>query len=66
MLKSIKNQSLFREQGLIDGIWCGSDSNENLSVLNPASGEVLGKIPNMGTSETKRAIYAAKNTTGGF
>ena len=66
MLKSIKNQSLFREQGLIDGVWCGSDSNENLSVLNPASGEVLGKIPNMGTSETKRAIYAAKNAWRGW
>ena len=66
MLKSIKNQSLFREQGLIDGVWCGSDANENLSVLNPASGEVLGKIPNMGTSETKRAIYAAKNAWRGW
>ena len=66
MLISIKNKSLFREQGLIDGIWCGSDSNRTLNVLNPASGEVLGTIPNMGTSETRRAILAAKNAWRGW
>ena len=66
MLMSIKNQSLFREQGLINGTWCGADSNQILNVLNPASGEVLGTIPNMGTSETRQAIYAAKNAWHGW
>jgi succinate-semialdehyde dehydrogenase/glutarate-semialdehyde dehydrogenase len=66
MLMSIKNQFLFREQGLIDGMWCGADANQILSVLNPASGDVLGTIPNMGTSETRRAIDAAKNAWRGW
>ncbi|MEY3528827.1 MAG: hypothetical protein RLZZ549_1314 [Pseudomonadota bacterium] len=61
MLKRLKNQSLFREEGLIDGVWSQSDSKKTLAVLNPANGEVLGIIPNMGAQETRRAILAAKS-----
>ena len=66
MLERLKNQSLFREEGLIDGVWSKADSNQTLSVLNPASGEVLGVIPKMGSTETGRAILAAKNAWRGW
>lgn len=51
--------SLFRQQAFIAGNWCDADDNGALSVTNPASGAVLGKIPNMGMSEARRAIDAA-------
>ena len=60
-LKLIKNQSLFREKGLIDGVWSNAESGDILKVLNPATGEVIGHIPKMGAMETKQAILAAKN-----
>jgi hypothetical protein len=31
MLKRLKNQSLFREEGLIDGVWSQSDSKKTLA-----------------------------------
>lgn len=51
--------SLFRQQAFIAGNWCDADDNNTLSVSNPATGAILGKIPNMGMSETQRAIDAA-------
>jgi succinate-semialdehyde dehydrogenase/glutarate-semialdehyde dehydrogenase len=55
----IKDQSLFREQCYIDGKWAAADSGKTIDVTNPATGAVLGTIPNMGATETRRAIEAA-------
>jgi len=46
-------------QGFIDGHWCGSDDGRDMPVHNPASGELLARVPAMGASETERAIAAA-------
>ncbi|MFZ0711097.1 MAG: NAD-dependent succinate-semialdehyde dehydrogenase, partial [Terrimicrobiaceae bacterium] len=43
------------------GQWCGADSGATLEVNNPATGEILGTVPKMGASETRRAIFAAKD-----
>ena len=51
---------LFREQCYIDGRWADADSGAVIEVTNPATGEVLGTIPKMGASETRRAIQAAE------
>lgn len=48
-----------REQNLIDGHWIGSDSGKTLEVTNPATDEVIAKVPDCGTAETRRAIDAA-------
>jgi len=55
----LKDPDLFRQRGTIDGIWCDADDGTTIDVTNPATGEVLGTIPQMGTSETRRAIEAA-------
>jgi len=49
-----------RQQGFIDGQWVDADSGETLAVTNPATGEQLGTVPNMGAVETRRAIEAAQ------
>ena len=49
-----------RQQGFIDGQWVDADSGETLAVTNPATGEQLGTVPNMGAAETRRAIEAAQ------
>ena len=59
-MKNLSRQDLFRQQTYIDGQWLDADSGETLEVTNPATGEVLGTIPNMGGAETHRAIEAAE------
>lgn len=55
----LKDQNLLRQQCYIDGSWQNADSGEVINVTNPATGEVIGTIPKMGTNETRRAIAAA-------
>jgi succinate-semialdehyde dehydrogenase/glutarate-semialdehyde dehydrogenase len=57
---SLKDPKLFREQIYIDGEWLDADSKKSFSVTNPATGEVLGKVPQAGAAETRRAIEAAE------
>jgi len=56
---NLKDPALFRQQCYIDGKWADADSGKTLPVSNPATGEILGTVPNMGAAETRRAIEAA-------
>jgi succinate-semialdehyde dehydrogenase/glutarate-semialdehyde dehydrogenase len=56
---SLKDPKLLRQQCYIDGRWVDADGGKTLAVTNPATGEVLGTVPNMGAAETRRAIEAA-------
>ncbi|MBE7637126.1 NADP-dependent succinate-semialdehyde dehydrogenase [Sneathiella sp. P13V-1] len=59
-LLALKDMSLFREQALINGEWVDADSGKSFEVTNPATGDVIGTVPEMGAAETKRAIDGAK------
>jgi len=56
---SLKDPKLLRQQCYIDGQWVDAEGGKTLAVTNPATGEVLGTVPNMGAAETRRAIEAA-------
>jgi succinate-semialdehyde dehydrogenase / glutarate-semialdehyde dehydrogenase len=56
---SLKDPKLLREQCYIDGDWIDADSRKSLPVTDPATGSVLGSVPNMGAAETRRAVEAA-------
>jgi len=58
MLK-LKDSSLLKEHCYVNGCWLVADSGQTISVINPATGQVIGAIPRMGTMETRRAIEAA-------
>ena len=49
----------FRAQCFINGAWVNADSGATLAVNNPATGEIIGHVPDMGANETRRAIEAA-------
>jgi succinate-semialdehyde dehydrogenase/glutarate-semialdehyde dehydrogenase len=55
----LNDPTLLRERCYIDGAWAAADDGSTLPVHNPATGATLGSIPNMGASETRRAIQAA-------
>ena len=57
---TLADPTLLRQQCLIDGQWRGQAGNATCDVTNPASGERLGTVPDMGASETKAAIDAAQ------
>ncbi|MCZ6887417.1 MAG: NADP-dependent succinate-semialdehyde dehydrogenase [Gammaproteobacteria bacterium] len=56
---SINDTTLLREQCYINGEWVDADSGETVAVTNKATCQVLGTVPKMGASETRRAIEAA-------
>jgi succinate-semialdehyde dehydrogenase/glutarate-semialdehyde dehydrogenase len=54
----LKDPALFRQAAYIGGEWVTGGST--LPVRNPANGEVVGTIPDLGADETRRAIDAAQ------
>lgn len=56
----ITTNPYFREQGYIDGLWCNAKNNETVDVIDPATGTLLGTVPNMATQEAIMAVDAAQ------
>ena len=54
---NLKDPSLLREQCLIDGQWVTSE--QQIHVINPATGERVASVPKMGAVQTRDAIEAA-------
>jgi succinate-semialdehyde dehydrogenase / glutarate-semialdehyde dehydrogenase len=54
----LKDIRLFREACYVDGQWIHG-SEATISVDNPATGEIVGKVPSLGAAETRQAIEAA-------
>ena len=63
---NLKDPALLRQRCYIDGRWQDADNGESIAVNNPATGELLGRIPKMGASETRRAIDAANAAFPGW
>jgi succinate-semialdehyde dehydrogenase/glutarate-semialdehyde dehydrogenase len=57
MRSSLKDAGLLREQAYVDGAWTGEAA---VAVTDPASGEVLARVPDLGAAETRLAIEAAR------
>ncbi|RPJ07325.1 MAG: aldehyde dehydrogenase family protein, partial [Deltaproteobacteria bacterium] len=62
----LKDPGLFRQHCLIDGEWVGAAGKEVIAVTNPASGETLGHVPNLGGEQTGQAILAAHRALSGW
>ena len=57
---NLKNKNLFTDKAFINGQWVDSDSGNSFIVTNPANGDTVGDVPDMGVAETRRAIAAAE------
>ncbi|MEN9866159.1 MAG: NADP-dependent succinate-semialdehyde dehydrogenase [Pseudomonadota bacterium] len=55
----LKDPTLLRQQAYVNGQWRDAESGKTITVTNPANGEVVGTIANMGASEARAAIEAA-------
>jgi len=45
--------------GYINGRWVGASTSEKIDVFNPATGDLLARVPNMAADETTAAVEAA-------
>lgn len=57
---SIADKRLLKMDAYINGQWVASDQRTTRDVTNPATGEVIARVANCGTAETRRAIEAAQ------
>lgn len=48
-MSSLQSTELFQQQAYINGQWLAAQSNATVPVSNPATGEEIGTIPNMGS-----------------
>ncbi|MFD2858208.1 aldehyde dehydrogenase family protein [Seohaeicola zhoushanensis] len=55
----LKDASLLRQAALIGSDWIAAGDGA-IAVTNPATGDVIGHVPNLGAAETNAAIAAAK------
>ncbi|MBF0250527.1 MAG: NAD-dependent succinate-semialdehyde dehydrogenase, partial [Alphaproteobacteria bacterium] len=55
----LSDAGLLRNRAYVGGAWVDADGGRVLTVTNPATGGVIGTVPDMGRDETARAIQAA-------
>jgi succinate-semialdehyde dehydrogenase/glutarate-semialdehyde dehydrogenase len=63
---TLSDPLLLRQQDYVDGRWIDADDGARIEVHNPATGASLGTVPRCGTSETRRAIEAARGAFPGW
>lgn len=55
----LRDPDLLRNRALIGGKWQDAANGATHPVVNPATRETIGTVPDMGVAETRRAIEAA-------
>ena len=55
----LKDPSLFKEDGFIDGQWLKAAHGASFAVNNPATNETIAQVANLGPAEAEQAIQAA-------
>lgn len=57
---ALTDPSLLKAKCYIDGQWVDADNGATLEVRNPATGTLLGTVPNLSATQTKIAIATAE------
>ncbi len=57
LLARLTRPDLLREQAYINGMWVGAEAV--IRVSNPATGTILGQVPDLGRKATEQAVTAA-------
>lgn len=61
MKLELNDMDLWRQQALVADTWCNADDGTVVDVRDPATGGIVGTVPRMGGTETRRAIEHAAN-----
>ena len=66
MALNLKDPSLLKQDGYIDGSWIASNSGKRFPVSDPANGRRLADVADCGLEETRRAIVSASKALPGW
>ncbi len=55
----MEENSLIRTEAYIDGAWVKAESGKTFAVTNPATGEVVASVTDLGREDVRKAIDAA-------
>src|ERR1700682_268681 len=55
----LRDADLLRTRAFVGGKWMDATNGATRQVMNPATREPIGTVPDMGAGETRRAIEAA-------
>ncbi|WP_422020079.1 NAD-dependent succinate-semialdehyde dehydrogenase [Roseibium sp.] len=56
----LNNPSLFRQSTLVGTRWIDANPDNGIAVKDPATGSIIGYVPDLGAVETNEAISAAE------
>jgi succinate-semialdehyde dehydrogenase/glutarate-semialdehyde dehydrogenase len=62
----LADRSLLKSQALVGGAWISAENGKTVTVQNPATGEKIVVVPDLGVAETRRAIEAAHRAYAGW
>jgi len=65
MIPHLKDNRLFRQAALVAGNWV-APGPDAIDVRNPATGEIIGRVPKLGATEARAAIEAAQAAQAGW
>lgn len=65
-IPSIDESLLTNGSQLIGGQWVGGATGENISVFNPATGQVIAQIPRGNAEDVEHAVQAAEEALPGW
>ena len=60
MQNLLSNPQLFQEKCYLNGNWVDSEAQPPIRVINPATQETIGTVPNMGADQTRETIIDAE------
>ena len=61
----LNNPELLQSRCWLDGRWVG-DNKQQVEVLDPATGEAVGRVPDLGRDEARAAVDAAQRAWPGW
>ncbi len=65
-MKGLKDERLFRSRAYMNGQWVAATDGKTFPVTNPATGEVLTTVPDLGVADTRVAIEMANTALPGW
>jgi succinate-semialdehyde dehydrogenase/glutarate-semialdehyde dehydrogenase len=57
----LRNPALLRQAALVGGLWIDVEGRQAIDVTDPATGDVIGRVPSLGAAETRQAISVAQS-----
>lgn len=60
MTLKLKDSRLFKTQAYIDGQWVSGYQGATFNVVNPANGETVAQVADMGAEDARDAVAAAE------